>query len=225
MDYSLLKKQLKSKYRARARRYDFTANLYYLIGYREWRYRKEAIKALKVTPGDKVVEIGCGTGLNFELLQERIGPAGRLIGVDLTDAMLEQARRRVEEKGWTNVVLVQGDALEYDFPPDLNGVISTYALSLIPDCDPIIERAARALAPGSHLVLLDLKLPENWPGWLVDVAMVLVRPFSLTEEWLERRPWQTIRQALGDNLTDVEVAQRYLGTTYIISGRKAPLPG
>ncbi len=82
-------------YRKRAKHYDVSANLYYLIGFREYAYRRKAVAALKLQPGDTVVEIGCGTGLNFPLLQQAVGPEGRLIGVDLTDSMLEQARQRV----------------------------------------------------------------------------------------------------------------------------------
>lgn len=134
--------------------------------------------------------------------------------------MLEEAHRRVVDGGWRNVELVQGDALYYDFPADVNGVISTFALSLIPECDLVIQRAARALAPGGRLVLLELQIPENWPGWLVDVAIAFIQPFALAEEWQERKPWQTIRRAMRDNLADVNVEQRYLTTTYIISGRK-----
>lgn len=221
MEYSSLKRQLVSIYRARARRYDFTANLYYLIGYPEWRYRRQAIAALDPRPGDTVVELGCGTGLNFGLLQERIGPTGRLIGIDLTDAMLEEARRRVAEERWRNVELVHEDALDFEYPADVNGVISTFALSLIPECHLVIQRAARALSVGGRLALLELQVPDNWPSWLVNVAMALVRPFALSEEWLERRPWQAIRWAMRDNLADVNVERRYLGTTYIISGRQA----
>jgi len=67
-------------YRKRARSYDLTANVYYLLGFREWAYRRRAIEALGLRRGDTVVEIGCGTGLNFGLLEERIGSEGRLIG-------------------------------------------------------------------------------------------------------------------------------------------------
>jgi ubiquinone/menaquinone biosynthesis C-methylase UbiE len=104
------KAEVADLYRKRAKRYDFTANLYYLIGLREWAYRKQAVEALNLQRGDTVVEIGCGTGLNFSLLRQAIGPEGRIIGVDLTAAMLDQARQRVAENGWSNVELVQSDA-------------------------------------------------------------------------------------------------------------------
>lgn len=93
------KVEVMNLYRKRARRYNFTANLYYLAGFREWAYRQRAVEALNLQQGDTVVEIGCGTGLNFSLLHQAVGPTGRVIGVDLTDAMLAQARQRVAENG------------------------------------------------------------------------------------------------------------------------------
>jgi SAM-dependent methyltransferase len=70
-------------YRRRARFYDWSVNTYYPIGFRWWAYRRRAIAALQLGRGATVVEIGCGTGLNFGLVQQRIGPTGRLFGVDL----------------------------------------------------------------------------------------------------------------------------------------------
>lgn len=62
---ALSQSELKALDRKRSRWYDFTANLYYLLGFREWAYRKKAVAALNLKPGDTVVEIGCGTGLNL----------------------------------------------------------------------------------------------------------------------------------------------------------------
>ncbi|NIP58969.1 MAG: methyltransferase domain-containing protein, partial [Gemmatimonadetes bacterium] len=100
---ALTKPELTDLYRRRAPRYDLSANLYYLLGFREWAYRKKAIRALRLEPGDTVVEIGCGTGLNFGLLREAVGPEGRVVGVDMTTAMLEEARERVDREAWDNV--------------------------------------------------------------------------------------------------------------------------
>ena len=220
MDASL-NQQLIDIYRKRAKHYDFTANLYYLLGYREWAYRQKAVDALHLSPGDTVVEIACGTGLNFPLYQKAIGPQGKIIGVDLTDAMLAQARQRVADNGWENVELVHADARDYRFPAGVNAIISTYALSLIPESDQILERAASALAPGGRLALLELQLPENWPAWLVTIGLWLVKPFSVTDEWMARRPWHTIRQTMREQFVDVSVAEMYFGVTYVIAGQKA----
>ncbi|MGE5145849.1 MAG: class I SAM-dependent methyltransferase, partial [Candidatus Eiseniibacteriota bacterium] len=80
--------EVRSVYRRRARNYDITANLYYLVGFREQHYRRLAADALGLSKGATVVDLGCGTGLNFGPLEEKIGETGRLVGVDLTDAML-----------------------------------------------------------------------------------------------------------------------------------------
>ena len=106
-------------------------NAYYLIGFRWWAYRRRAIAALGLQPGATLVEIGCGTGLNFRLLRESIGPSGRLIGVDLSTDMLEQARQRVAANGWSNVELVHARGADYDFLSSVDAVFSTFALSTL----------------------------------------------------------------------------------------------
>ena len=106
-------------YQERAARCDFSANAYYLLGIREFAYRKMAVAALNLKPEDTVVEIGCGTGLNFSLLRRSVGPAGRIVGVDLPPETLEEADRRVRRSGWSNVELVQSDAAAYRFPEAL----------------------------------------------------------------------------------------------------------
>lgn len=99
------------------------------FGYRS--YRKRAIAAMNLQPGDTVVDLGCGTGLNFSLLEKAIGADGKIIGVDLTNAMLGQARKRLESNAWTNVELVQSDAADYSFPAGVDGILSTWALTLV----------------------------------------------------------------------------------------------
>ena len=90
--------RLISVYRKRAKRYDRSSLLLYIAGFRHWAYRKRAIRSLALGDGDTVVDVGCGTGLNFSLLQEQVGLRGRIIGVDLTDAMLDEARAELLPK-------------------------------------------------------------------------------------------------------------------------------
>ena len=134
------KEKIEQFYRKRARHYDISANLYYLLGFREFAYRALAIRALNAQRGDTIVEIGCGTCLNFRLLREEVGSEGKIIGVDLTPEMLAEARNRVSRNNWSNIELVQDDAGTYQFPDRIDGVISTFAITLVPEYDLIIKK-------------------------------------------------------------------------------------
>lgn len=211
---ALSKKALQELYRKRAGAYDFSANLYYLIGFREAHYRKQAVAMLGLRPGDTVVELGCGTGLNFAYLLETIGDSGRLIGVDLTDAMLEKAGKRVTKHGWKNVELVSGDAARFPFPGRTNGILSTFALTLMPEYETILANASRALADDGRLVILDFKLPEGWPLWLVKTFVMLTRPFGVTLDLAEREPWKVMQRVM----PEVIFSEMYGGLVYISTG-------
>lgn len=214
---ALSKEDLRQLYRKRAGLYDLTANLYYLIGFREQAYRKQAVAALGLRRGDTVVEIGCGTGLNFPLLFRAVGPEGKIIGVDLTKEMLEKARVRVKRNGWANVELVHGDAAEFRFPPNLGGIISTFALSLVPEFDRVIRNGCLGLAPGKRWVIFDFKLPSHRAAALfVPFLIFLTRPFGVRRELAERHPWESIKKWLGN----LSMTEFYFGFTYIAVGEK-----
>ncbi len=66
---AIAKPEIAQLYGKRAGSYDVSANLYYLLGIREFAYRKMAVRALNLQQGDTVVELGCGTGLNFRYLR------------------------------------------------------------------------------------------------------------------------------------------------------------
>jgi len=132
------KQETRDLYRKRASSYDDTIWVYRLIGMRERKYRRETVEALSLKPGDTVIDLGCGTGLNFPFLAKAVEERGRIIGVDLTDAMLDQARDRVQAAGWQNVDLVQADLAQYTFPTEVAGILSTFAITLVPEYDEVI---------------------------------------------------------------------------------------
>ncbi len=214
----LSREELVELYRRRAPRYDFSANLYYAFGFREQHYRRRAVEALGLGSGDTVVEIGCGTGLNFPLLRRAVGPEGRITGVDLSDAMLEQARERVLRHGWDNIELVHSDAAAYSFPAGVNGVLSTFALTLVPEYDQVIRRAWQAVAPGGRMVVLDLKKPDGWPLWLVRVAVWLAKPFGVTLDLAGRHPWESMERHFGR----VSTEEIFFGIVYLAVGDMPP---
>jgi ubiquinone/menaquinone biosynthesis C-methylase UbiE len=214
------RERLIETYRKKAKHYDVVARVSPVPGYPERALRRQAIGALALRPGDTVVDIACGTGLNFPLIEQMVGPDGRIIGVDLTDAMLARARVRVAKNGWNNVSLVQADAADFEFPPELDAIVSTYALTQVPECAQVIARGAAALSVGGRFVVLDVKFPSNAPRWLSSLGVAIVRPFASIEQWLTRRPWDAIREAMNDELADASWQELFFGTAFLAAGSR-----
>ncbi|HEX5175092.1 MAG TPA: methyltransferase domain-containing protein [Gaiellaceae bacterium] len=212
--------RLIATYRKKAKHYNVTSRLYPAPGYPQQIFRRRAVRALGLRPGDCVVDVACGTGQNFPLIEQAIGSEGRIVGVDLTDAMLAQARQRIESSGWRNVSLVQGDAAAFEFPTGIDAILSTYALSQVPECGEVIAHGAAALAAGRRWVVLDLKAPELAPRWLTRLGLAAARPFASIDEWVERRPWETIRAAMREELVDVSWSDLLFGTAFLAAGSR-----
>jgi demethylmenaquinone methyltransferase/2-methoxy-6-polyprenyl-1,4-benzoquinol methylase len=214
------REHLVETYRKKAKHYDLTSRFYPVPGYPQRAQRLQAVRALGLRPGATVVDVACGTGLNFSLLEQAIGPNGRIVGVDLTDAMLAQARQRIETNGWRNVSLVQADAAEFDFPTEVDAILSTYALSHVPDCGDVIAHGAAALSRGGHWVVLDLKAPDNVPRWLAQLGIAVGRRFGSIDEWATRRPWDAVHAAMQDELADLSWTELCFGTAFLAAGSR-----
>jgi demethylmenaquinone methyltransferase/2-methoxy-6-polyprenyl-1,4-benzoquinol methylase len=205
-------------YRKSARHYDITSQLYYP----QRAHRRRAVQALRLRPGDSVVEIACGTGLNFPSIEQQIGPEGRIVGVDLTDAMLAQAQHRIETNGWSNVSLVQADAAEFEFPTGVDAILATYAHALLPESGQVIAHGAAALSAGGRWVVLDLKVPDNMPRWLAQLAIATVGRSASLDEWIVRRPWEAIHVAMQNTLADLSWTELFFGIAYLAVGTRGP---
>ncbi len=211
---AISKQKVLAMYQSGAKHYDFTTILFRLIGLRMKAYRSLAIKKLSLQRGDCVIELGCGTGLNFPFLMEQIGPEGRLIGVDLTPGMLDIARVRVERSGWKNIELIQSDIAAYDFPEGPNGVLATGLFGYRPEYDRVIKSASQSLVPGGRIVILDGKKPENLPSWLFKLVLKLGGPFGYTPEYFNVRPWESVERYF----EETSLEKKYGGMIYILSG-------
>src|SRR6201996_6146392 len=209
-------------YRKKARHYDLTSRLYPAPGYPQRTQRLRAVRALSLGPGGTVIDLACGTGLNFPLLQQAVGPGGRIIGVDLTDAMLARAQDRIKAHGWSNVSLVQADAAGFGFPAGADAILSTYALTQVPECAQVIAHGTAALAAGGRWAVLDLKVPGRTPGWLAQLGTATVRPFAAIDQWMMRRPWEAIRSAMREELSDLSWTELFFGTAFLAAGSRGP---
>jgi ubiquinone/menaquinone biosynthesis C-methylase UbiE len=135
-------------YDAVARRYDA------LVDWPLRRVRAAAARALDPDPGATVLDLGCGSGVNFEHLRERVGPDGRVVGVDVSGGMLSVARRRVREAAWQNVTVVRGDATR---PPVAapDAVFASLLSAFFDDPGAVVHGWADRVGPGGRLGLLD----------------------------------------------------------------------
>lgn len=210
-------KEVQSIYDGIASGYDKSLWLFYLLGFRVRAYREAAVESLNLKEGDTVVDLGCGTGLNFELLEKRIGPGGQIIGVDLTESMLKQAQQRIDKSGWNNVTLIQRDMGRFKIPDQADVILSTFALTMSPDYDKIIERISDSLEPGKRFSILELKKPDNWPDWLVRAMIGLLKTYGTRMEHAERKPWKSIQRHFRESY----IREYYSGAVYVATGVKS----
>ena len=219
---SRTQERLIATYRKKAKHYDITSRLYPAPGYPQRGQRLRTVQALGLRAGSSVVDIACGTGLNFRLLEEAIGPEGRIVGVDLTDAMLARAQDRIKTNGWRNISLVQADAADFEFPAEVDAILSTYALTQVPDSAAVIAHGAAALSGGGRWAVLDLKVPDSTPAWLARLGTATVRRLAGADEWIMRRPWEAIRAAMREELADPSWTELCFGTAFLAAGSRLP---
>ena len=190
-------------------------------------WRRRAADALALSRGDTVVEMGCGTGANLRYLRERVGPEGRVIGLDRTPGMLDVARRRVARHGWTNVSLVRGDATR---PPvdGVDAVLGSFVVGLLPDPATAVDRWIDSLEPGGRVAVLEAGRSDRAVGFAVNP---LFRAFvrlsspgdgSGTESpaaALDRRI-DAAAAAVADRTVDRSHDTAALGLVRVVSGRR-----
>jgi len=209
-------REIREIYRRMAPAYDRRARIFRLMGFNERRYKRETIDALDLGPGSTVVDIGCGTGLNFAMLQERIGDNGRIIGLDLTPEMLAEAAQRVEQERWKNVTLVEADAAAFIFPRPVDAVLSAFALSFVPGFETVIENGMDALRRGGKFAVLDMKRNERLPLWMVRIGALVTAPFGVTLDMSRRKPWEVMKRLC----PNTRIVAYYGGSIYAAIAQK-----
>ncbi len=163
--------------------------------------RDAAAERLDLAPGQRVLDAGCGTGQSLEVLVPAVGPMGCVVGVDLSAGMLNAARRRVTQRGWSNVALQQGSLLTLERaelaaawaqaqpagPADDRGfdrALAFLVMSALPDWEGATQRIWDLVAPGGMLMIVDAH---------TDVLSVQGRLVNLTARAdIRRRVWSRL---------------------------------
>ena len=201
-----------NSYRPQARIYSVTRWMF-LHG------RQTLIEQVGIRPGDRVLEIGCGTGENFESIQRLLAGSGELIGIDCSPPLLEKAHERVRRSGWKNVRLIE---VEYGKETITRGradvVLFSYSLSMIPDWKMALACARSELWTGGRIGVVDFCKPVNSSKWFADwLALNHVnvnQPYEQELSRLFRKMWHLRYDAWAG-----------LWSCYVLIGIRNTLPG
>jgi demethylmenaquinone methyltransferase/2-methoxy-6-polyprenyl-1,4-benzoquinol methylase len=156
-----IKRVSRSKEAARAS-YNRMSRWYEVIaGSTEKKYRDGGLETLSAQPGETILEIGFGTGHCLIALAKAVGPAGRVIGLDISDGMLAIARERLQKSGLDDRVdLHLGDAANLDFihASSLDGIFMSFTLELFdnPEIPRLLQECHRSLKPGGRLAVVSM---------------------------------------------------------------------
>ena len=165
MDVVLEKRQVERAYELYAPVYDFIFDWIFAPG------RAAAVRQLGLQPNDITLEVGIGTGLNLPLYP----PTSRLIGIDLSQEMLDKAVDRVQTLAMPNVTLKVMDATKLDFSDDeFDRALATYTISAVPDPVAVLREMRRVVKPGGIIVILNhFRSERKLTGRLEDLVAPL----------------------------------------------------
>jgi arsenite methyltransferase len=175
----------------------------------------------ELSPGERVLDLGSGGGIDVLLSARRVGPTGFAYGLDMTDAMLELAERNRAEVGVENVRFLKGIIEDIPLPPQsVDVVISNCVINLSADKGKVLREAYRVLAPGGRFAVSDIvfqgQIPpvlradlESWAGCIAGA--------------LEEEMYRSLLRQAGFTEIEVEVTRRYATDDIADSGASASL--
>jgi demethylmenaquinone methyltransferase/2-methoxy-6-polyprenyl-1,4-benzoquinol methylase len=182
------------------------------------RFRRAIVAGLAPNPGDVVLDVGCGTGLCFPMLLDKIGPRGRIVGIDASPAMVDLARERVAREGWRNVEVMEWSIVDAPIAVRADAALFCAVHDILQSPE-ALRKVVDSLRPGAAVAAGGGKWASSWMVALNLHLLALHAPYIDSFDGFER-PWNY----LASMVDDFSVREMAFGTGFVATGR-APAPG
>ncbi len=182
--------------------------------------RMRAVQRLALQPGDSVLDVGCGAGSNFPYLCAAVGPAGRVVGVDISPSLARKARQLVDQQGWRNVqvIVAAADAVPLVTPCD--GVL-LFAVHEVLTAPAVLDHLLSHVKDHTRVVAFGAKQVRTLPGALLNPVWRLVsRTWLAGAAPIDAQPWRGLAQ----RIPGLQVEEPLFGVFYLVSGTVPPPP-
>lgn len=189
--------------------------------------RQAGLEMLKACPGEKVLEIGFGTGHCLVALAQAVGPTSKVYGIDLSDEMLKLAQENLEKEGLADQVeLVCGDAMELPYPSStMDAIFMSFTLELFdtPEIPNVLAECRRALRPGGRIVVVGMS-KEGEGGIVLQVFEWTHKHFP---NFLDCRPIfvRNALEAAGFHIENVEHRTMWVPVEIVLAVKVNPAGG
>lgn len=182
-------------------------------------FRLEAIRQLRLNPGQTVMDVACGTGLSLPALVEAVGPQGLVIAIDQCPEMIDLARLRIQRHGWDNVQLILAPVDQADSFPMADAALLHFTHDVLqsPTC---LDKVLSHLKPDARIACTGLKWTSAWNPMLNALVWSNAMQSVSTLAGLDQ-PWEPLLQ----RGFDLQVEQKMMGTVFIASGQRHQDPG
>lgn len=194
------------QYRRHADGYDASAQ-------RTMALRLRTIEKLSLKAGDRVLDVASGTGLSFPILRDAVGPAGEVVGIDISPEMTSLARRRIREAGWDNVRVLESPIDSAQIPGPLDAILFNFTHDVMRS-NTALQRIFDAARPGARIAIAGMKYLPWWLTPFNAIVRAKARPYMTTFEGLEK-PWDLAQPFL----SKFEWRSELFGIAYIGWGR------
>ena len=175
-------------------------------------FRRVAVEALPVRPGETVLDVGCGTGLCFGLLLAKAGPGGHIIGIDESPEMVRLAQERVARSRWLNVAVIRARAEDADLAVTADAALFC-AVHDILQSERALQNIVAHLRPGAWVAAIGGKWAAQWLAGINAQVMLLHSPYVRSFSGFSR-PWAHLERLI----EGTQVRELAFGAGYLVIG-------